>query len=225
MVRGSSSMTRKLLPWGLLLLALLAGCTKAGERPQPTSTAGAAVNLRSALLTMTDLPGSGWSEQEPSTSDLTNECVVAINDVSRGDRNERASYTKGQNDDQVAFSVAQFADGGAAQGAMSKLREALHCPSWTENVDGSATTFHLSAADAPVLGDEAVAYRADLDVNVNSSGRVVHITSNVIAFRRGKIISNVNHFRVRASGQAPLNRALVDELAKRAEQKLVGAGL
>ena len=216
---GVPIMHKRHIVCGLIVAVLFAACAKSGG---PTQTQGvstatpAAVSPDAALLAASDLPGSGWSQQDLPPSALTNECVAGINDIFGSDRTARTSYTKGQTEDQLALSVAQLGDDQSARAIMTKLRSAVQCPAWTETVQGSNTRFQISAATAPGLGEEAVGYKLDWDV----SG--VHVASNVVAIRRKSVITAVSNFHV---GVATLSRSLVDDVATRAYQKLVRVGL
>lgn len=216
-------MIKSVLVWVCAALTLASGCASPPQEEGPDGEQ-ASPDLGAALLQVDDLPGEGWTRDQNTAQPLKKECGPVISRPT-GDGVVGAAYTKGQFKDQLVQSAEEFDSPDGARAAIAELKEAAAtCPPWSEEVDGANVRTRLSPspADAPALGDEAVAYR--VVTTIEGEGYEAFSVANAVAIRRQNVVSTVTHFVVNLKADPQLDGSVIADVAGKADQKLVAAG-
>jgi hypothetical protein len=215
----------------LTAFALLAGCADTKEKSasssataQPTqtrtaavSTVGAATALERALLDPSqDFPG-GWhvsrangAKEREERSSLCNTVFTytSLNSF-------HVEYSQRQTGQVVGNIVTQYAPGEAKR-ALDDIQTMLHtCTEWqTQGADGKSYTSRLSRLQMPNLGDQTASFV------VQSGAPTGDTQSAIVLIRRGDVTSGLIFPEQRRTS---VDSAMIERLARRADQKLAAA--
>ena len=212
-----TAILRRLSLLPVLSLVLLAGVqrvTPAGAQP---------VDLTPALLTLEDFP-RGWARglggvgsiDAPGSDGAEPPCGLAAETTPEPLAHAEAGFNRGQLGPFVMQTVRLNEPEDAAR-AMATLRSVPLPCDWQVPVLGTSMLLRLAQSPDLALGDETVAW--DMDGTLTFGGILVVLRGHVVTIRRGGAISTVMHLSV-AAGNATVDRALTERLARRADERL-----
>ena len=203
-----------------------AAATSAASPSAPAASATAAApvepgaDLARALLTTADLPPgfnlsgtASWREQDDTTR------LCGVDRTYRALARTQAEFSRRPEEPLIGNVVTHFAPGDA-QRSLDDTNEVLKtCSTWQEARQGSqgsqggpvVETFRLAPLPAPALGEQSVAFRLDA---FRSTGTLLIA---IVLVRRGDLTSAVVYT---ARGAPPVNMDLLEQLARRADQRL-----
>lgn len=166
--------------------------------------------LLDVLLAPGDLP-DGWQQRTadvPEANDSPGLCgAPPFPRASEQVAEVEAEYQSADNTSFILQNLTQFPEDVAVE-TMQYLRDSIDCDEFT---DDSGTTFTISPADVPDLGDEA--YAVNVSFPVADAG---DLTGQFVYIRTGGLISIVSYLTL-----GELEPAQVEEIAGIATAKMV----
>ncbi|MFE3289859.1 sensor domain-containing protein [Rhodococcus sp. NPDC059234] len=190
--------------------------------------------LQAALLTTAELPAgfvalpdpvrdlglppastSAGADKSSTTPQACAQVLAEVADQSPGSLARAAARFGGPDFTSVDTDAASYADNGAAQ-AFTRIQSTLtQCTAYSgTDADGVRVDYNLGGVDQPTVGDASTAVR----LTTTSDG--VTMTSDVVVAVVGSTV-----LQVVASGQRPVEPAVLTGLARTAADRIRGAAV
>jgi hypothetical protein len=184
-----------------------------GTSPASSVTSAGQDDLRSALLTVDDLP-SGFTEAAvPDNGGLGDFKGCPLLDTSSSsDVNAQAALVFTSGATAVSETILQMSEDSARQSMSGLARVPSECHEFTANVSGLDVAFTPDVLDLASMGDETVALRLTAQV----AGLPVAIEEHVVAVRHGRTILIVTH-----AAPGSTDRAVTESITRAAYEKAV----
>jgi hypothetical protein len=211
----------------LCVTVVAAGCD-GGQDPttpngaltsSPTASSSAASpgqnDLRSALLTVEDLPPGFAESSLPNDVDLgaVDGCPLLDTERSREVAAEASVVFAGPTGRFITEALEQMSPSDARESMAELARVPTECGTFTAQASGLDVAFAATKLDFASIGEETVAVRITAEI----AGLGAGIEEHVVAARRGDIVMTVIHIE---PGSA--DRAATESVARRAYEKVRG---
>ena len=128
--------------------------------PQPSKGLPTSDQLKTALLTLSDMP-TGWttSDQTGSDSSSSSMCGATPTPTSSDETTVSVDFQKSQLGPFLTEQIVVVLS-GQMKTAFDQIKNSLSCMSWTEpDSEGTPTTYQLSPLSFPKMGDDTFAFR------------------------------------------------------------------
>lgn len=203
-------MRKRIVPIVLLVLTLVAGACGDGDDNKALTEA----TLQGYLLTQDDVPAGFTqqpSEDEEPTGTEGQGCLEADTDKEVPPASTASvDFATADGGRQISQEIESYDEGKATEAMAAGKALMERCSTFEEPLEGSTVRGSVKAGKAPDLGDEALAFSVQAEVEG------ITIDGEAVAVREGDVLTVITMFN--AGG--PLDRNELEGVVRKAVEKV-----